>query len=100
MNMSKLKILSEHEWDEGAKAAAEQQPIKQLKHFPEMVGITPDTKKFLKGKSLKWMITQDHKKEVLSGFLKHPFKYGWRYIRSLFKKKSFVRKDDFYLYGL
>jgi hypothetical protein len=104
--MSKLKMWqqdwdeAEKEWDKRACEAAVVQPLKGLKKLPNMPGITEETAKNLKWKSLKWMITKDHQKEVLKGFLKHPFKYGWAFIQSVFKKKSYVRHEDFFLYGI
>lgn len=105
--MSKLKIwnetsswkASEAIWDRGAQQAAQQHPLKGLKQLPEMVGITPDTAKNLKWKSLKWMITKDDG-SILKGFLKHPLRYGWAFLLSAIRKKSFVRDDDFFLYGI
>jgi len=91
---------SERAWDAGAQKAAEAAPIKGLKNLPSMPGITEETAKNLKWKSLKWMITQDHQKEILKGFLKHPFRYGWRYVCSLFQAKSFKREGDCFLYGV
>lgn len=105
---NKLKMWNEHDtwdkaeqaWDRAAAEAAEKSPIKNLKQLPEMPGITPETARHLKWKSLKWMLTQDHKGEVRRGFLKHPFKYGWNFLKSCFKKKSFIRDRDFFLYGI
>lgn len=106
--MNKLKLWQEHPswdtaesaWNKGAVDAAQQYPIKGLKQLPNMPDITPDTAKFLKWKSLKWMIFQDHKKEILRGFIRHPFKYGRAFLKSLFLKKSYKRHDDFFLYGI
>jgi len=106
--MSKLKLWNEHAsweqaehaWDEKAKACATEHPIKGLKTLPDMPGITPETAKNLKWKSFKWMLTQDHLGEVRRGFFHHPWKYGWAYLKSLFKKKSFRRDGDFFLYGI
>lgn len=104
--MTKLKMWqreweeAEKEWDTRAQEAALAYPLKGLKNLPTMVGITEETAKNLKWKSFKWMLTQDHDHQVLKGFLRHPLKYGWRYLISLFKQKSFVRDGDFYLYGI
>lgn len=106
--MSKLKMWekypsweeAERAWDCGTKEAAAAQPIKGLGRLPSMPGITGDTAKHLKWKSLKWMITQDTDRKILKGFLKHPLRYGWALLRSLIRKKSFIRKGDFFLYGL
>lgn len=91
---------NEKKWDEGAEKAAKAHPLKVLKNFPSMPGITDETAKFLKWKSLKWMLTQDHEGHIRRGILTHPFKYAWRYFKSLLKKKSFIRKHDFFLYGI
>jgi len=104
--MSKLKMWqqswdeAEKEWDEGSLQAAARRPLKKLNVLPQMPGITEETAKHLKWKSLKWMITKDHQKEVLKGFLKHPVKYGWAFLKSIFKKKSYLRDGDFFLYGV
>lgn len=106
--MSRLKMWEQHpsweqaetSWNKGAEEARAKCPNKGLSKLPQIVGITPDTKKGLKWKSFKWMLTQDHDRSVLKGFLKHPFKYGWRYITSLWKPKSFVRDGDFFYYGI
>lgn len=105
--MSKLKMWNENPswegaeaaWDQGALQAAQQFPIKRLKQLPDMPGITPDTAKNLKWKSLQWMITKDDG-TILKGFLRHPLRYGWALLRSVMKTKSFVRDDDFFLYGI
>lgn len=104
--MNKLKMwksdwdTAEKEWDENAQAAAQQKPNRSLKVLPDMPGITTETAKNLKWKSLFWMITQDHKKDVLKGFLKHPLKYGWALLKSAIKTKPYKREGDFFLYGL
>lgn len=106
--MSKLKLWQAHDtweqaeaaWDAGAKEASCKTPIKGLKILPEMPGITPETAKNLKWKSLKWMITQDHAGEIRKGFFKHPLKYGWAFLKSVFRKKSYKRDGDFFLYGV
>lgn len=104
--MSKLKMWNGHStweeadnaWEKGAKEASEKKPIKSLASLPTMVGITEETAKNLKWKSLKWMIAKDHEGRILKGFLKHPFKYGWAFIKSIFKSKPYLREGDFFLY--
>lgn len=87
-------------WDGKAAAAAKEKPIKGLKHMPSMVGITPETAKGLKWKSMKWMLLKDHDRKILKNFLKHPFKYGWNLLKSLLKEKPYLRDNDFFLYGV
>lgn len=91
---------AEKEWGQQAQRAACQRPLKSLGSLPQMPGITEETARGLKWKSLKWMIQKDHKKEILRGFLKHPFKYGWTFLKSVIQKKSYVREGDFFLYGV
>lgn len=104
--MSKLTMWkddweeAEKSWDDGIEAAAQIKPLKGLTSLPNMPGITPETAKNLKWKSLKWMILKDHHFQILKGFLKHPLKYGWRLIQSALKSKSFIREGDFFYYGI
>lgn len=106
--MSKLKMWQAHPswseaekaWDAGAEVAAAVHPIKGLDKLPNMPGITEETAKGLKWKSLKWMIAKDAGLKVLKGVMKHPFKYGWGLLRSYMKKKPYVREGDFFLYGM
>lgn len=91
---------AEKEWDQKSQEAAQKHPIKSLKVLPEMPGITNETANHLKWKSLFWMISKDHKREILKGFFKHPLKYGWAFLKSLLKSKPFKRDGDFFLYGV
>lgn len=106
--MTRLKMWDEHPnwqeaettWEEGAEQAKQKKSIRSLDKLPNIPGITQDTAKNLKWKSFRWMVTKDHKREVLHGFLRHPIRYGWSYLKSLFKPKSYKRDDDFFLYGV
>ncbi|MDR3624719.1 MAG: hypothetical protein P4L16_06225 [Chlamydiales bacterium] len=91
---------AEKNWDEGAKAARKICPLKIPKSLPSMVGITPETQKGLKWKSLKWMIKEDKNRAILKNILQHPFKYPLSFLKSVFKKSSYIRDDDFFLYGI
>ena len=64
-----------------------------------MPGITKDTAKNLKWKSLKWMLSKDTNGKIVAEFLKHPFKYTLSFLKSL-GRKSYIRDDDFFLYGI
>jgi hypothetical protein len=68
--------------------------------MPSMPGMTEETAKNLKWKSLKWMITQDTDRKVLKGFLRHPLRYAWGLIKSAIKSKPYKRDEDFFLYGI
>lgn len=91
---------AEQEWEKQARKAALDQPLKGLKSLPHMVGITDETAKGLKWKSLKWIILKDHQKEVLKGFFKHPLRYGWALVKSALRSKPYTRDGDFFLYGV
>jgi hypothetical protein len=104
----KLKLWKEHSsweeaekaWDTSALQASQEFPLKSLKTLPTMVGITPETAKGLKWKSMKWMIMKDCDRKILKHFLKHPLKYGWALLKSLMKEKPYLRDGDFFLYGV
>lgn len=106
--MSKLKLWdssssweqAEQTWEQTAKEAAQKKPIKGLKNLPSMPGITSDTAKFLKWKSFKYMLQHDQQHKILKNFLKHPFRYGWNYLKSLVHKQTFKKDGDFFLYGV
>ncbi|MBY0529743.1 MAG: hypothetical protein K2P51_06090 [Rhabdochlamydiaceae bacterium] len=103
----KLKIWKSHStwdaaeknWDEGAKICAQTHPLKTLSRLPEMPGITEDTARGLKWKSLKYLLAHDHNRVLPRNFFKHPLKYSWNFLRSVFRKKSFTREGDFFFYG-
>lgn len=106
--MSKLKMWNDYTswddaekvWDKQADAASLEHPIKKLDRLPNMPGITEETAKNLKWKSLKWMITKDHGFKVLKGILKHPLRYGRAFLRSALQKKPYLKDGDFFLYGV
>jgi hypothetical protein len=106
--MTKLKMWSPNKsweqneecWDEGIPAAKEKNKLKTLKTLPQIPGITPQTAKNLKWKSLKYMMTHDKGFHILKGMLKHPMRYGWEFVKSVFKAKSYRREGDFFFYGL
>lgn len=105
---TKLKLFNtfhsweeaEKNWDAGAVDAAQERPLKALVNMPQMPGISADTAKNLKWKSFKWMLTNDHKGEVRRGILRHPFKYGWNFIKSIFKPRAYKREGDLFYYGV
>src|SRR5437660_11921947 len=80
-------------WDQGKKEAESKNPLKILKTYPNVPGIQEDTRRHLKWKSLKWMVAEDEGLAVTKYILKKPFTHGFRYLKSLFKKKSYIRDD-------
>lgn len=91
---------AEQEWDQWAREASQKRPLKGLTTLPQMPGITEETARGLKWKSLKWMVMKDHKGEILRGFLKHPLRYGWELLKSALRSKPYTREGDFFLYGV
>lgn len=87
-------------WDEKADKLKLVSPIKTLERLPQMPGITPDAARFLKGKSLWYLLRYDEQKVFLKHFFKKPVRYGLSLIRSYLKKKSYVRDGDFFFYGI
>lgn len=87
-------------WDKKAAQAAKEHPLKVLKHFPAMPGITKETEQHLKWKSFKWMAAKDKDWQIFSHVCKHPFRYLWRYLKSIFSRCPFQREGDFFLYGI
>jgi hypothetical protein len=65
-----------------------------------MPGITEETAKGLKWKSIKYLLSHDPKRIFSRYFFKAPFKYTFRWIKSAFKKQPYRRDDDFFLYGI
>lgn len=91
---------AETAWDEGKAQAEKENPLKILKHSPDMVGIAPESAPFLKLKSLKYLITEDNRKIFPRLIFKHPFKYFFSFLRSILKKKSYERSGDLFFYGI
>lgn len=106
--MTKLKLWNQHQsweaaeqhWNEGIPTAAAQKTLKGLKNLPNIPGITQETAKNLKWKSFVYMLTHDHKREVLKGVLRHPIRYAISFVKSLWKGKSYYAQDDFFFYGV
>lgn len=97
---NKLKLWNEQEWDNSAAVAAKQKPLKGLSSLPKMTGITADTAEYLKWKSMKYMLLHREGWDIIKNFLRHPFRYGWRLIRSTIKQKPYHRDGDFFFYEI
>jgi len=106
--MSKLNILNntlsfeqkKELLEEKSLLAEQTQPNQKLKTLPKMVGITPDTAKGLKTKAFKYILGHDKDRKILKAILKHPLRYTFRYLTSIFKKKNYHRKEDLFFYGV
>lgn len=91
---------AEAKWDAGSEEAAQKAPVKKLKVLPQIPGIAEETAQNLKWKSFKYMALHDKEGKIRNHFLKRPFFYGANFLKSVFKKKSFVRDNDFFFYGV
>lgn len=91
---------AEAAWEKQAGEAAQQTPLKVLPILPKMPGITADTARGLKWKSIRYIFKHDENNVIGRYILRHPFRYGLGFLRSLFKGKSYTRDGDFFLYGL
>ncbi len=106
--MDKLKIWqpgtswedAEKKWDAESLRLKQTQPIKTLGTLPKMPGMTEETAKGLKWKSIKYLLTHDPKRIFPRNFFKHPLKYTLGWIKSAWKKQSYLRNGDFFLYGV
>jgi hypothetical protein len=87
-------------WNQKEEALKKSSPLKTLKSLPNMPGITKETAKGLKWKSLVYLLKHDKNKIFKRFFLKRPFTYGFRLLFSYLKGKSFERLEDFFFYGL
>jgi hypothetical protein len=106
--MDKLKIWraevsweeAEQKWDEDKERLKQSHPLKTLRELPKMPGITKETAKGLKFKSIKYLLSHDPKRIFPRYFFKHPFKYTLGFLKSVWKKHSFERDGDFFFYGI
>lgn len=104
---NKLKIIQENSfsqketlWNLKEKESKAIKPIKELGFIPKMLGMTKKTARFLKIKSLIYLIRHDEKKIFPRYFFKHPIRYGISLLKSYLKRKSFTKDEDFFFYGI
>ena len=88
---------AEKTWEEGSKSARAEKPLKTLSSLPQMPGIA---EKHLKFKSLTYLLSHDSNKIFPRYIFKRPFTYAARWLVSVFKKKSYRRDGDFFLYNI
>lgn len=108
MTKNKLKIWNqatpweeaEKAWDEKSDTLKKTHPLKTLTQLPRMPGMTKETARHLTLKSLKYLLLNDPKRIFLRHFFKHPLRYGFHFLKSALKKRSYTRDGDFFLYGL
>ena len=104
----KLKLWNDHSsfeaaekaWDQKSESLARTHPLKILKQLPSMPGITEDTARNLKRKSLKYLLKHDQNRVIPRYYFKRPITYTLSLLKSLLKKKPYKRDGDFFLYGI
>ena len=65
---------------------------------PSVPGIT--NRRFLRLKALCWVVKKDNRFLILRRLFRRPWKYASGYIRSLLRRPSYQRCDDFYCFGV
>lgn len=106
--MNKLKIWKEELpfearellWEEEALSAKKIHPIKELKTLPNMPGITGDAKRFLRLKSLLWMVRKDANASIFLSVMRRPFHYVGRLMKSYLGSYPVKECGDFYFQGV
>lgn len=91
---------AEKAWDQKAGELKESHPLKILKSLPDIPGVTKETARFLKWKSLKYMVKEDKIKLLKRYVFKRPIKHAIGYLKSILKKQAYRREGDFFFYGL
>lgn len=91
---------AEREWDRGAQLARKIRPLKGLKHTPLMAGITPSAARFLKLKSLYYLLRFDEGLHILRKTLLRPLFHLKNYLHSIIKQCAHKREGDFFFYGV
>ena len=91
---------AEEAWTIKQKKALETHPIRKLQSLPAMCPIVDDTRKYMKGKGLVWVLKQDKHFVLTRHILRHPFRHLYRYVRSLLSKNSYSREGALYHYGI
>jgi hypothetical protein len=91
---------AEKRWDEGSLEAGKTHPLKTLSTLPRMPGMTEETARNLKWKSIKYLLLNDPRRVFLRHFFKHPLKYTRNWVISALKTKPHRREGDFFLYGV
>ncbi len=71
-------------------------PLKILQHLPEIPGITKETSKFLRWKSLVYLLRHDTNHIFKRYFWKHPLQYTWNILKSYAQKKPFKREGGIF----
>lgn len=91
---------AEEAWEKKAQVYRTSHPLKVPARSPHIPGITEETKKHLRLKTLKYLLTHDKEALFRRFFCKRPVKYIFAYLRSVLKRKPFSQEGDFCFFGL
>lgn len=61
--------------------------------------MTKKTCRFFRLKAFYYLVKHDVKLKLVLKLLRHPFRYGWNYLKSLFHGISYRREGDLFWYG-
>ena len=87
-------------WENNARQLSVNSPIKTQAARPDLPGIRPKTRKFLRFKALFYLLSHDEDRVFIRYYFTRPIRYGLAILRSYLRKQPVKRDGDFYLYGL
>lgn len=89
-----------HDFELNKQKHAATTKLRIVENHPKIPQITKETARFLKWKSLFYILKEDHKKIIQRYVFKRPFFYTKNFLKSVFKKQSFIQENDAFLYGI
>lgn len=92
---------AEKDWDKGSLRAQKLKPLKTVKHSPKTPSITAKTARFLKLKSLIYIIANDKTKAITKYALRNLLACLHLVIKPLFQKKTcYFQEDNLFFYNI
>jgi hypothetical protein len=90
---------AEDAWNAMAGRASSTFPLKIPAFVPSIQSIAPG-EGCLRWKALRWVIKRDRNYRLVRSLLRHPFRYGCRYLASVVRKTPYVQDGDLFFYGV
>jgi hypothetical protein len=91
---------AERAWDEGALRCCQALALKPCSLAAKIPYIDPNMSLLsMRLKGLSWVLRKDRGMVLVKSLIKNPLRHSFRYLRSLFGKKSFVQDEDFFFYN-
>ncbi|PKO84316.1 MAG: hypothetical protein CVU17_03980 [Betaproteobacteria bacterium HGW-Betaproteobacteria-11] len=90
---------AEADWQMRAEGLRAQHPLRELKKLPNLPGIRPKTRKNLRWKAIKYLAEHDVSGIMRRFFFSKPLRNPLNLLRSMVRKKPYVRDGDFFFYG-